>query len=170
MSAGCAQLLVRAGKPARLRLLPNHRPHNLDLPTGKPLRALRRFTMPSRLPVPLWAYHFFESTALKPTMSSARSDTSCGPHTERTNFVRCARPSSRRYLQHAPIARPAWPLKLIIGERRDDDAGADRVDPCAALFRTNCLCHDAKRVAALRYLIRVQGILDLVRLRHGETQ
>jgi len=43
-----------------------------------PFRALRRFPKHLHgLPLCPWAYHFFESTALKPTMSRACSATSC---------------------------------------------------------------------------------------------
>ena len=57
------------------------------------------------------------------------------------NLIWSACASSRRYLKHAPIAWTARPLQLIVRERSDDDAGANRVDPGAALSPTDCLGH-----------------------------
>jgi len=57
------------------------------------------------------------------------------------NLIWSACASSRRYLKHAPIAWAERPLQLIVRERSDDDAGANRVDPGAALSPTDCLGH-----------------------------
>src|SRR5271157_109305 len=68
------------------------------------------------------------------------------PHEESTDgsdFVRCAGSSSRRYFNHAPIARAARPLEFVVRQGRDDDAGADRVDPRSALSPTDGLGHHA---------------------------
>src|SRR5581483_3913582 len=73
-----AQLLVDHCEPRWPRLIAHHRTHNLHPPTGTPLRAPRSFAKhPHGFPFRLWAYHFFESTALNPTISSACSATSC---------------------------------------------------------------------------------------------
>jgi hypothetical protein len=55
-----------------------HRPQHFPLPTGTPFRALRCNTeYLYGLQQSLWAYHFFDNTALKPTMSGACSVTNC---------------------------------------------------------------------------------------------
>lgn len=76
------------------------------------------------------------------------------------------RPASRNF-DHALVPWTAWTRELILGQRREDDPPADRVDAGAALALADCLSHDAQRIAALRYLVGAQRVLDLVRLQHG---
>ena len=76
----------------------------------------------------------------------------------------------RDSLEHPPIALTAGSGEFVHGERSDDDAGADRVDAGAALGPPNCLGHDPQRVPALRELVGVERVGDLIWLEHGERQ
>jgi hypothetical protein len=60
-----------------------------------------------------------------------------------------ARTPGSRHFHHAPVARAARPLQFIVGKRSDSDAGADGVDPRAALFPTNGFGHHPERVPRL---------------------
>src|SRR2546423_6400096 len=59
---------------------------------------------------------------------------------------------------------------VVYGERGDDDARADRVDPRATLAPANCLGHDAQRVPALRELVRVKRVRHLFGPKEGKTE
>ena len=90
-----------------------------------------------------------------------------GPISRRADgadLVGSAGASSRRHLDHAPVPCAARPGQLVLGERGDDDARADRVDPRAALAPADRLGHDAQRVPALRELVGVERIRHLVGL------
>ena len=73
-----------------------------------------------------------------------------------SDLVRSAGAPGRRELDHAPVSLAARAGQLVLGERRDDDAGADRVDPRAALAPAHRLGHHAQRVAALGNLVGVK--------------
>lgn len=83
------------------------------------------------------------------------------------DLVGCTEEARSRNLDHALVPWTAWTRELILGQRREDDPPADRVDAGAALALADCLSHDAQRIAALRYLVGAQRVLDLVRLQHG---
>ena len=58
------------------------------------------------------------------------------PHQESADsadLIRGSGASDRGELDHALIARAAWACQFVLGERCDDDARTDRVDPRAAL-------------------------------------
>src|SRR5579863_9805425 len=76
---------------------------------------------------------------------AASYEAAVGAHEKRTDiahFVRRACASCRGELDHAAVAGAARPRELILGERRDDDAGADGVDARAALSPAHGFCHD----------------------------
>jgi len=58
---------------------------------------------------------------------------------------------------HAPIALATWAGKLVAGQRRDDDAGADGNDAGTAPALADGFGDHAERVATLGELIGVQG-------------
>ena len=80
------------------------------------------------------------------------------------------RPAGRGQLDHAPVALAAGAGQLVLGEGGDDDAGADRVDPRAALAPADGLGHHPQRVASLGQLVGVQGVGHLVGLEHRQGQ
>ena len=73
-------------------------------------------------------------------------------------------------LDHAPVSLTARPGQFVLGERGDDDAGADRVDPRAALAPAHGLGHHPQRVPALGELVGVQRVRHLVRLEHRQAE
>ena len=77
------------------------------------------------------------------------------------HFVRCAGPSRRAFGEHVFVKVPARAVELVNGERRDDDAGRNVVEPRAARTPLDALRHDALLVAALRHLVGVERILDI---------
>ena len=60
--------------------------------------------------------------------------------------------------------------KLVPGERREDNAGADRVDARAALAPAHRFGHDPQRIPALGNLIGVERVRHLLRLQHGDRK
>jgi hypothetical protein len=76
-----------------------------------------------------------------PVMNAPSGPMSSAPT---AHFVRSAGSSSRGDFDHLPVARAARPAEFIVGERRDDDAWADRIDPCTPLTPTHGLGHDAQ--------------------------
>ena len=89
---------------------------------------------------------------------------------DRSHFVRGAGAACGGRLDHAPVSRAAWPGQLVFGERGNDNAGADRVDPGAALAPAHRLGHDAQRVATLGELVGVQGVRHLAGLEEGKAE
>ena len=80
-----------------------------------------------------------------------------------------ARPAGAQ-LDHAPVSLAARTGQLVLGEGRDDDAGADRVDPRAALAPPHRLGHHPQRVPALGELVGVERVRHLVRLEHRKSE
>ena len=54
--------------------------------------------------------------------------------------------------------------EFVIGKRRHDDSGADRIDPRAAFAPTHRFRHHAQRISPLGKLIGVQRIFHLAGL------
>ena len=72
------QTTVGFGKARLPPTVAQHSSQHFQLPTGMPFRTVRRSPKYRDGFSPgLWAYHFFDSTALNPTMSNACSATSC---------------------------------------------------------------------------------------------
>ena len=89
---------------------------------------------------------------------------------ERADLVGGAGSSGGAQLDHAPVALAAWSGQFVAGERGHDDAGADRVDPCASFAPPDGLGLDPQRVAALGELVGVERVGHLVRLQHRQGQ
>jgi hypothetical protein len=85
-------------------------------------------------------------------------------------FGRCATAARIRRRGSAAAAFSAWPCEFVLGQRGDDDARADRVEPGAALASTNGLGHYAQRVASLRDLVGVERVCDLAGLKEREAE
>jgi hypothetical protein len=88
----------------------------------------------------------------------------------RGHLVGSAGAARRGRLDHAPVALSARAGELVLGQRRDDDAWTDRVDPRTTLAPANRLGHHTQRIAALRDLVGVQRIRHLVRLEEGKGE
>ncbi len=92
---------------------------------------------------------------------------------ESTNTPHLVRPAGapgRGELNHAPVSLAARTCQFILGERRNHDAGADRVDPRAALAPAHGLGHRAERVSAFGDLAGVERVGRLVRLEHRQSK
>src|SRR5579862_10046357 len=70
-----------------------------------------------------------------------------------SDFVRGAAAAGGGELDHASVPLAASAGQLVRGERREDDAGADRVDPGAPLAPADGLGHHAEGVPALGELV-----------------
>ena len=90
--------------------------------------------------------------------------------TERADLVGGAGPAGRAQLDHAPVALAARSGQFVSGEWGHDDAGADRVDPCAPFAPSNSLCLHPQRVAALGELVGVERVGHLVGLQHRQGE
>ena len=90
--------------------------------------------------------------------------------TDGSYFIRGAGTPGRAQLDHASVPIAARARQLVVGERRDDDAGADRIDSRAPLAPSDGFGLDAQRVAALGELVGVQGVLNLRRLQQGQRK
>ena len=66
--------------------------------------------------------------------------------------------------KHILIEVAARAVELVERKRRDDDAGGDIVQACAALASLDRLRHDALFVAALDHLVGVQRVADVLGL------
>lgn len=102
------------------------------------------------------AVHF---GARSPNQQEAGEEGAIRSHKKRadgTDFVRRSGASDRAEVDHAAVALAAWPAQFILGQRRDDDAGADRVDAGAALAPPHGLGHDPQGIAALGKLVGVR--------------
>ena len=73
-------------------------------------------------------------------------------------------------LDHAAVALAARAGQLVLGQRGDDDAGADRVDPRAAPAPAHGLGHHPQRVPALGELVGVERVRHLIGLEQGEGE
>ena len=68
------------------------------------------------------------------------------------------------HLKHIPVKVSPGTVQFVQGKRGDDNSGRNRVDtrsPPASFYR---FCHDTLFVAALRKLIGVKRIPDILRL------
>src|SRR5688500_14258654 len=68
----------------------------------------------------------------------------------------------RGQLEHAPVPRAARAGQLVLREWGVDDAGADRVEPRAALAPPDGLGHHPQRVATLGQLVGMEAVGHLV--------
>lgn len=94
-------------------------------------------------------------------------------HQERsdsTNLVRRARAPGRTQFDHAPVTFAAWTAQFVPGQGRDDDSGANRIEPRTALTSFDGFRHHSQRVPTFSELVSVEGILHLIRLEHGEGE
>ena len=103
-----------------------------------------------------------------PVMNAPSGPMSSAPTVPTSSGVP-ARPAGAEF-DHAPVSLAARTGQLVAGERGEDDAGADRVDPGAALAPANGLGHHAQRVPALGELVGVERVRHLVGLEHRERQ
>lgn len=72
--------------------------------------------------------------------------------------------------KHILIEVAARAVELVERQRRDDDAGGDIVQACAALASLDRLRHDALFVAALDHLVGVQRVADVLGLQKVQFQ
>ena len=76
----------------------------------------------------------------------------------------------RAQLDHSPVAFAARSGQFVLGQWRDDDSGADRVDPGTPLSPPHGFGHHSQRVPAFGELIGVEGVPYLVRLEHERVK
>src|SRR5918998_4770392 len=87
---------------------------------------------------------------------AAGDEVAIRPHQERadgSDLVRCARATGWAELDHAPVALPPGTGQLVLRQRRDDDAGADRVDPGATPAPADRLSHHSQGISSLGQLV-----------------
>jgi len=60
--------------------------------------------------------------------------------------------------------------QLVLGERGEDNAGADRVDSRATFAPPDSLGHHPQRIPALGQLVGVEGVGHLVGCEHGQPE
>src|SRR4051812_408193 len=95
------------------------------------------------------------------------------PHEQcanRCHFVWSANSSSRGNLEHPPIPFATWTSQFISGKRSHDNAGADCVYPSTPFPPAHCFGHHTQGISAFRELVRVKGILHLLRMQERQTQ
>ena len=72
--------------------------------------------------------------------------------------------------EHVLVEAAARAVELVECQRRDDDAGGDVVQARAALSPSDRLRRDALLVAALRHLIGMERVTDVLGLQKVEGQ
>ena len=81
-----------------------------------------------------------------PVMNAPSGPIRSAPTVPTSSGCRRARPGQ---LDHAPVSFAAGTGQFVLGERGDDDAGADGIDPRPALAPPHGLGHHPQRIAAL---------------------
>ena len=84
------------------------------------------------------------------------------------NFVWRAAEACGQGCDHAAIAFPARPGLFVLGEGREDDAGADRVDPRATLASSHRLGHHAQRIAAFGNQMGIERVRHHIGLQYRQ--